>query len=28
VHQVYDPHLPDDRIEAVQAEVFRVLGWS
>ena len=28
VHQVIDPRLTDDQIAAVQAEVFRVLGWS
>jgi hypothetical protein len=27
VHQVIDPRLTDDQIAAVQAEVFRVLGW-
>ena len=28
VHHVIDPHLTDDQIAAVQAEVFRVLGWE
>ena len=28
VHQVADPRLTDDQIAAVQAEVFRVLGWE
>src|SRR5436190_15477433 len=28
VHQVSDPRLTDDQIAAVQAEVFRVLGWE
>jgi hypothetical protein len=28
VHQVVDPRLTDDQIAAVQAEVFRVLGWN
>jgi hypothetical protein len=28
VHRVIDPHLTDDQIAAVQAEVFRVLGWQ
>jgi len=28
VHKVIDPHLTDEQIAAVQAEVFRVLGWS
>jgi hypothetical protein len=28
VHQVIDPRLSDDQIAAVQAEVFRVLGWQ
>jgi hypothetical protein len=28
VHQVVDPRLTDDQIAAVQAEVFRVLGWQ
>jgi hypothetical protein len=28
VHQVTDPRLTDDQIAAVQAEVFRVLGWD
>ena len=27
VHQVTDPRLTDEQIAAVQAEVFRVLGW-
>ena len=28
VHQVTDPRLTDDQVAAVQAEVFRVLGWT
>jgi hypothetical protein len=28
VHQVIDPRLTDDQVAAVQAEVFRVLGWA
>jgi hypothetical protein len=28
VHQVVDPRLSDEQVSAVQAEVFRVLGWS
>lgn len=28
VHHVADPRLTDDQIAAVQAEVFRVLGWE
>ena len=28
VHQVVDPRLTDDQVAAVQAEVFRVLGWN
>ena len=28
VHQVADPRLTDDQVAAVQAEVFRVLGWQ
>ena len=28
LHHVVDPKLTDDRIAAVQAEVFRVLGWG
>ena len=28
VHHVADPHLTDEQVGAVQAEVFRVLGWS
>jgi hypothetical protein len=28
VHSVPDPRLTDDQIAAVQAEVFRVLGWD
>src|SRR5437868_4227639 len=28
VHRVVDPRLTDDRAAAVQAEVFRVLGWQ
>ncbi len=28
VHQVTDPRLTDEQIAAVQAEVFRVLGWQ
>ena len=28
IHQVIDPRLTDDQIAAVQAEVFRVLGWE
>ena len=28
VHQVTDPRLTDDQVAAVQAEVFRVLGWQ
>jgi hypothetical protein len=28
VHQVTDPRLTDDQVAAVQAEVFRVLGWE
>jgi hypothetical protein len=28
VHHVTDPRLADDQIAAVQAEVFRVLGWE
>jgi hypothetical protein len=28
VHKVTDPHLTDDQIAAVQAEVFRVLDWQ
>jgi hypothetical protein len=28
IHQVVDPRLADDQIAAVQAEVFRVLGWE
>lgn len=28
VHQVTDPHLTDEQIVTVQAEVFRVLGWQ
>jgi hypothetical protein len=28
VHRVTDPRLTDDQITAVQAEVFRVLGWE
>ncbi|MFO0796849.1 MAG: hypothetical protein U0804_05185 [Gemmataceae bacterium] len=28
VHHVADPHLTDEQVAAVQAEVFRVLGWS
>jgi hypothetical protein len=28
VHQVVDPHLSDEQVAAVQAEVFRVLGWQ
>ena len=28
VHQVTDPRLSDEQITAVQAEVFRVLGWE
>lgn len=28
VHHVVDPRLPDEQIAAVQAEVFRVLGWE
>jgi hypothetical protein len=28
VHQLPDPRLTDDQIAAVQAEVFRVLGWE
>ena len=27
VHQVVDPKLSDEQVAAVQAEVFRVLGW-
>jgi hypothetical protein len=27
-HRVIDPRLTDDQIAAVQAEVFRVLGWE
>ena len=27
IHQVIDPRLTDEQIAAVQAEVFRVLGW-
>jgi hypothetical protein len=27
-HQVIDPGLPDDELEAVQDEVFQLLGWS
>jgi len=28
VHHVTDPHLTDAQVGAVQAEVFRVLGWA
>ena len=28
VHRVIDPRLSEDQIVAVQAEVFRVLGWE
>jgi hypothetical protein len=28
VHQVIDPKLSDEQVAAVQAEVFRVLGWT
>ena len=28
VHQVADPRLTDEQVAAVQAEVFRVLGWT
>ena len=28
VHHVIDPRLTDDQVAAVQAEVFRVLGWE
>ena len=28
VHHVADPHLTDAQVGAVQAEVFRVLGWA
>jgi hypothetical protein len=28
IHQVVDPRLTDDQTTAVQAEVFRVLGWQ
>jgi hypothetical protein len=28
IHRVTDPRLSDDQIVAVQAEVFRVLGWT
>lgn len=28
VHRVADPRLADDRVEAVQAELFRLLGWA
>jgi hypothetical protein len=28
IHRVIDPRLTDDQIAAVQAEVFRVLGWE
>jgi hypothetical protein len=28
IHQVVDPRLSEQEIEAVQAEVFRVLGWE
>lgn len=28
VHQVLDPRLTDEQIAAVQADVFRVLGWQ
>ena len=27
-HEVPDPKLPDDQIEAVQQQVFQVLGWE
>lgn len=27
-HEVPDPKLPDDQIEAVQRQVFQVLGWE
>jgi hypothetical protein len=27
-YHVIDPHLPDDELEAVQDEVFGVLGWA
>ena len=27
-HQVFDPGLPDDELEAVQDEVFQLLGWA
>jgi len=27
-HQVIDPALPDDELEAVQDDVFQLLGWS
>jgi hypothetical protein len=27
IHQVIDPRLTDEQIDAVQSEVFRVLGW-
>ena len=28
MHQVVDPRLTDEQVTAVQAEVFRVLGWE
>ena len=28
VHQVIDPRLSEEQIAAVQAELFRVLGWE